>query len=129
MKRLIIFILTINLINSSFGQILDNSLFRIYRAPFIHSAVTHLRFDSNGKYEMSISEIDCSLCDRQELVDMINSKGTWQQNGDTITLKSNENKLIKMIVVTDSLIKPYLPIGYDLSDKVDSIIVKIIDNT
>jgi len=108
---------------------LDNSLFRIYRAPFIHGAVTHLRFDTNGEYEMSISEIHCSLCDRQELVEMINSKGTWQQYSDTITLKSDENKLIKMIIVTDSLIKPYFPIGYDLSEKHDSIKAKIINNT
>ena len=128
MKRLILFLLTINLINTTFGQILDNSSFRIYRAPFIHSAVTHLRFDLDGDYEMSISEIDCSLCDRQELTDMINSKGTWQQNGDTVILKSNKDKLIKLFVVTDSLLKPYFPIGYDLSEKEDSIIAKISDN-
>jgi hypothetical protein len=129
MKRYIFFILTLTLINSAFGQILDNSLFRIYRAPFIHGAMTHLRLDSNEEYEMSIAEIHCSLCDRQELIDMINSKGTWQQSNDTITLKSNQNKLIKMAIVTDSLIKPYFPIGYDISEKHDSIKAKIIDNT
>ncbi len=128
MKRYIFFILTFTLINSAFGQILDNSLFRIYRAPFIHGAVTHLRFDSNGEYEMSISEIHCSLCDMQELLNMINSKGTWQQYSDTITLTSNQNKVIKMIIVTDSLIKPYFPLGYDISEKHDSIRAKIIDN-
>lgn len=129
MKRLIFFLILINLVSLSIGQILENSMFRIYRAPFVHSAVTHLRFDLNGDYELSISEINCSLCDRQELADMINSKGTWQQNCDTIILKSNKDNIIKLIVVTDSLLKPYFPIGYDLSDKADSIIAKIIDNT
>jgi hypothetical protein len=109
MKRLIFLFLLVNLTSLSFGQILKNSMFRIYRAPFVHSAVTHLRFDLNGDYEMSISEIHCSLCDRQELADMINSKGTWQQNSDTIILKSNKEDIIKLIVVTDSLLKPYFP--------------------
>jgi hypothetical protein len=129
MKRLILILLILNLINTAFGQILDNSSFRIYRAPFINSAVTHLRFDSNGNYELSISEINCSLCDRQELADMINSKGTWQQNGNTIILKSDKNKLIWLFVESDSLLKPYFPIGFDLSEKDDSTIAKIIDNT
>lgn len=78
---------------------------------------------------MSIYEIHCSLCDRQKLVDMINSKGTWRQYSDTITLQSKQNKLFEIIIVTDSLIKPCFPIGYDISEKHDSIKAKIIDNT
>jgi len=128
MKRLIFILLFINLINTVSGQILNNSLFKIYRAPFILGAATHLRFDLDGNYEMFVSEIYCSLCDREKLEETLNSKGTWLQEEDTIVLNSNKNKRIKLIVVSDSLLMPYFPLGYDFTNTEDSIAARIIDN-
>ena len=49
------------------AQLLENSLFKIYRAEFILDTVTQLRFDSDSTYKMEIIEIHCSLCDHNEL--------------------------------------------------------------
>ncbi|MBP6978604.1 MAG: hypothetical protein KBB71_09845 [Lentimicrobiaceae bacterium] len=122
----IIFFLT--LINSSYSQILDNSLFRIYRASFIHGTVTHLNINIDSSYEMTIAEFHCSLCDYEELRNMINSKGIWTQSNDTIYLKSENRKKICLRIINDSLLRPILPIGYDFDSKPDSIKVKFIED-
>ena len=84
------------------AQILDNSMFRIYRAQFIMGTVTQLRLNSDNSYEIKIIEIDCSLCDHDELKNSINSSGNWMQNEDTLYLDQNR----KLQIVEDSKIRP-----------------------
>lgn len=125
----LIFLITFILvfINISFSQILDNYLFKIYRAEFIDGAVTHLRIDKNQTYEISIAEFHCSLCDFEELKNLIESKGTWIQENDTIKL-SSDKKTIKLRFVNDSLLKPIYPIAYRYDLKSDSINTLITEN-
>lgn len=84
------------------AQILDNSMFRIYRAQFIMGTVTQLRLNSDKSYEIKIIEIGCSLCDHDELRKSINSSGSWMQNEDTLYLDQNR----KLLIVEDSKIRP-----------------------
>jgi hypothetical protein len=120
MKLTFTTIFTLIFINVSFSQILDNSLFKIYRAEFVDGAVTHLRIDKNHTYEMSIAEFHCSLCDFEELKNIIESKGTWIQENDTLKL-SSDKKIINLRFIDDSLLKPIYPIAYKYELTSDSI--------
>ena len=106
MKRLFLLLfLELSLALAAFNlkaQILDNSMFRIYRAEFIMGTVTQLRLNSDNSYEFKIIEIDCSLCDHDELRNSINSSGNWMQNNDTLYLDQNR----KLLIVEDSKIRP-----------------------
>jgi hypothetical protein len=110
------------------AQLLENSLFRIYRAEFILGTVTQLRFDNDSTYKMEIIEIHCSLCDHNELRNSINKAGKWIQDKDTIILDNNK----KLIVLQDNIIHPLFPIGLDtveiLNEKQESIIHRMINN-
>lgn len=125
-----IFVLLIFLINpfNCYPQLLDNALFRIYRGEFILGTVTHLRFDKNYQYSMTISEIGCSLCDHKELSDLIESKGTWIQIKDTILLSSETGKIARFEIINDSLIRPSFPIGYELESRQDTMFKTLIKN-
>jgi hypothetical protein len=128
MKQImIILIFSINTSNC-YPQLLDNAFFRIYRAEFILGTVTHLRLDKNNLYSMTISEISCSLCDHQELSDLIESKGTWLQNKDTIHLRSDTGKTISFGIINDSLLRPSYPIGYGFDTRKDTAFTKIVKN-
>lgn len=118
--RLVVFIVLILPISGQ-SQILENSLFRIYRSPFISGAVTQLRIDNNNNYEMTIQEFTCSLCDVEELKKMINSKGHWTQKDDTIHLHSLSGQIISLRIMTDSKLKPTSPIGLKTDSIKDSI--------
>jgi len=126
-QMIIILIFLINPFNC-YPQLLDNALFRIYRAEFILGTVTHLRLDKNNLYSMTISEIDCSLCDHKELSDLIESKGTWIQNKDTILLRSETGKITRFEIINDSLLRPSYPIGYELDSRKDTMFTKIVKN-
>lgn len=89
------------------SQILDNSMFRIYRAQFIMGTVTQLRLNFDNTYELKIIEIDCSLCDHDELRNSINSSGNWMQKNDTLYLDQNK----KLLIVEDSKIRPLFLLG------------------
>lgn len=126
MKHLIIvLIMIINSIDCH-SQLLDKSLFRIYRSEFILGTVTHLRLEKDNSYSMTITEIDCSLCDRKKLSESIESEGTWIQNGDTISLSALNGKTTKLKIINDSLLRPSFPIGYEQKSENDSIL-KILD--
>lgn len=128
MKLIVSFVFYLTLINPSYSQILDNSLFRIYRASFIHGAVTHLNLNKDSSYEMTITEFHCSLCDYDELENLIDSKGIWTQSNDTVYLKSEKVKGICLRIINDSLLRPIVPIGFDFDSKPDSMKVKIIED-
>jgi hypothetical protein len=128
MKQVMFIILFSTLTKLANGQILDNSLFRIYRAPFIVGAVTQLRIDRNGIYELAISEIQCSLCNHKELHDLIDSKGTWVQNNDTINLNPKNGERISLLLLDSSLLKPIYPIGFKPDSLRDSTKTRIIQN-
>jgi len=89
------------------AQLLENSLFKIYRAEFISGTVTQLRLNSDNTYQIKIIEIHCSLCDHRELKQKIDSKGNWSQINDTIFIESKK----KMLLIGDSIIKPLYAIG------------------
>ena len=128
MKQIIItLIFLINPFNC-YPQLLDDALFRIYRAEFIQGTVTHLRLDKNNLYAMTISEISCSLCDHKELSDLIESKGAWIQNKDTIHLRSETGKITSFGIINDSLLRPSYPIGFGLDTKKDTMFTKIVKN-
>ena len=120
MRRLILALFFIFNICNCYPQILNNSLFRIYRAEFIQGAVTQLRLDKDSVYLMSIAEIHCSLCDHEMLANLINSKGIWSQLEDTIYLQSPQRSSIKLLIKNDSLLKPLFPIGINLGQLNDS---------
>lgn len=123
--RLLILLLPFVYFAPGRSQILDNSMFRIYRAPFVLGCVTHLRFDKDSTYQIAITEIHCSLCDHEELRNSINSTGTWKQGNDTIFLKSNKDETIVLKVLTDSLLRPVFPMGIKLDLLSDSIKTKL----
>ncbi len=77
---------------------------------------------------MTISEINCSLCDHKELSDLIESKGTWIQRNDTILLHSETGRIIRLEIINDSLLKPGSPIGYEPDSNKDTLLAKIVDN-
>jgi len=110
------------------AQLLENSLFRIYRAEFILGTVTQLRFDNDSTYKMEIIEIHCSLCDHNELRKSINKTGKWTQDKDTIILDNNK----KLLVLQDTIIHPLFLIGSDtdkiLNEKQEKIVHRMIDN-
>jgi len=89
------------------AQILKNSHFRIYRAEFVLGTVTQLRFNSDSTYRMNIIQINCSLCDHNELNNAINTTGEWAQTKDTIFLDGKK----KLLVLDDKLIRPLYAIG------------------
>ncbi len=128
MKLLFTITFSLTFINMSFSQILDNSLFRIYRAEFVEGAVTHLRIDKNHTYEMSIAEFHCSLCDFGELKNRIESKGNWIQKNDTIELKSSDKRITGLKISKNSLLKPIYPIAHREELKSDSIKALIKEN-
>jgi len=104
----ILFVVTLTSLSmSAKSQILKNSYFRIYRAELILGSVTQLRFNSDSTYEMNIIEIDCSLCDHNELVNAIDKTGKWTQTKDTILLDSKK----KLLVLGDTIIRPLYSIG------------------
>lgn len=108
------------------AQLLENSLFKIYRAEFILGTVTQLRFDNDSTYKMQIIEIHCSLCDHNELRKSINKTGKWIQKKDTIILDNNK----KLLVMQDT-IRPLYLVGIDsiktLKEKQEEIIQRMID--
>ena len=129
MKQILLAISSLVLLNQSYSQILDNAMFRIYRASFIDGALTHLRIDRDNTYEMKIMEFHCSLCDFEELSEFINSKGIWVQSNDTIYLKSEYRKTISLCIINDSLLKPTFPINYKYYDTIhDSIKNKMMNS-
>ena len=109
------------------SQILKNSYFRIYRAEFILGTVTQLRFNPDSTYEMNIIQINCSLCDHNELYNAINTTGKWTQTNDTISLDSKK----KFRVLDDTIIRPFYAIGINtdtiLTEKQEKNIDRIID--
>ena len=108
------------------AQILKNSHFRIYRAEFILGTVTQLRFNSDSTYQMNIIQINCSLCDHNELYNAINTKGKWVQTKDTILLDNKK----KLLALDDKIIRPLYAIGINtdiiLTEKKEKNIDKII---
>ena len=102
------------------AQLLENSLFKIYRADFIAGTVTQLRLNSDNTYDIKIIEIHCSLCDHNELTEMINSRGNWIQRNDTIIIENNK----ELHLITDSLIRPLFVIGVDLDSVSDNTSIK-----
>ena len=127
MKRSLLVIFFAFSLNNCYPQLINNSLFRIYRAEFIHGTVTHLRIDKDSTYQMSIAEIHCSLCDHEMLDSLINSQGIWSQQDDTIFLQSQDRELIKMLIINDSLLQPLLPIGFNREHYNDSIRNRVIE--
>ena len=85
-------------------QILENSLFKIYKAEFILGTVTQLRLNSDNTYQIKVVEIHCSLCDHIELKQNIDTEGNWYQRGDTIFIESKR----KLLLIGDSIIRPFL---------------------
>jgi hypothetical protein len=128
MKQVIIILIFLMNSFNCYPQLLDNALFRIYRAESILGTVTHLRLDKNNLYSMTISEIDCSLCDHKELSNLIESKGTWNQNKDSIILQSETGKITSLEIINDSLLRPTYAIGYELDSKKDTTSSKIVKN-
>jgi hypothetical protein len=126
MRQVVLIVIFVARFTGTYAQILDNSLFRIYRASFIHGAVTHLRIDKEATYEIAIAEFHCSLCDHDELIASINSNGSWFQCNDTIHLISEDEKSLSFLILNDSLLRPTYPIGWDLDLAPDSIKKKII---
>ncbi|MDZ7741662.1 MAG: hypothetical protein U5Q03_07910 [Bacteroidota bacterium] len=122
----LVIILT-TLVGTVNAQLLENSLFRIYRAEFILGTVTQLRFDKDSSYSMEIIEIHCSLCDHDKLRNSINKTGKWVQKKDTIILDNNK----KLRVIQDT-IRPLFLIGSDtdniLNEKQEIITQRMIDN-
>lgn len=96
------------------AQLLENSLFRIYRAEFILGTVSQIRFNADNSYELKIVEIHCSLCDHKELNKLIESKGHWEQRNDTIYLDKNR----KLLTIGSNILKPLFVIG--ISSEIDS---------
>mgnify|MGYP000975604321 FL=1 len=127
MRRLLPFIFFAFSLSNCYPQLLNNSLFRIYRAEFIHGAVTQLRFDNDSTYQMSIAEIHCSLCDHEMLDSLISSQGIWLQQYDTIYLQSQDREIIKMLFINDSLLKPLSPFGFNMEHLNDSTRNRIIE--
>lgn len=107
-------------------QILKNSHFRIYRAEFILGTVTQLRFNPDSTYEMNIIQINCSLCDHNELYSAINATGKWTQTNDTISLGYKK----KLLSIGDTIIRPLYAIGINtdttLTEKTKKNINRII---
>jgi len=123
----ILFVVTLTSLSlSAKSQILKDSHFRIYRAECILGTVTQLRFNSDSTYEMNIIEIDCSLCDHNELVNAINKTGKWTQTKDTILLDNKK----KLLVLGDTIIRPLYAIGMNtdsiLTEKHGKIINRVI---
>lgn len=108
------------------AQLIENSLFRIYRAEFFLGTVTQLRFDNDSTYKMEVIEIHCSLCDHNELLNSINKTGKWIQKNDTIILDHNK----KLVVIQDT-IRPLFLVGMDtvqtLNEKQEKITQRMID--
>jgi hypothetical protein len=123
----ILFVMTLTSFSISVkSQILKNSDFRIYRAEFILGTVTQLRLNPDSTYEMNIIEINCSLCDHNELYNSINATGKWTQTNDTISLDSKK----KLLVLYDKIIRPLYGIGVNtdtiLTEKTQKNIDRII---
>lgn len=109
--KLIFLSIYISLIGISLNaQILDNSLFRIYKAEFVSGAVTQLRLDSDSSCQIRVIEIHCSLCDHEELTKTINSNGKWEQKNDTIYIEGDKRLLIEK----DSMIRPLFVLGINI---------------
>ena len=106
------------------AQLLENSLFKIYRSEFIAGTVTQFRLSSDGSYYIKVIEIRCSLCDQKELTKMINSKGKWLQRNDTIFIESGK----KLLVISDSLIRPLFLMGINLDSVPDDKAIKYKEN-
>jgi len=107
------------------AQLLKNSYFRIYRAEFILGTVTQLRFNPDFTYSMNIIEIDCSLCDHNELTKSIDKSGKWFQKKDTIILENNN----KLLILGNTIIRPLYVIGINtdtLNEKQEKITNKMI---
>lgn len=98
------------IIHDLHAQLLENSLFKIYRAEFIVGTVTQFRLNSDSTYHIKVTEIHCSLCNHRELTKMINSKGKWIQRNDTLFIKSGK----KLLLINDSLIRPLFAMGVNL---------------
>src|SRR5690554_3204123 len=92
------------------AQLLENSLFKIYRSEFIAGTVTQFRLNSDSTYYIKVIEIHCSLCDQKQLTKMIHSKGKWIQRNDTILIESGK----KLLIINDSLIRPLFLMGINL---------------
>ena len=124
-KIIVFFVIVLSALAGSVNaQILENSLFKIYRASFIVGTVTQLRFDSDSTYKLEIVEFHCSLCDHDELRNLIDKTGKWIQNNDTIIIDNT----MKYLVLQDTIIRPLYLIGIDTINFTDEVKKKIKEN-
>src|SRR5690554_7690466 len=78
------------------AQLLENSLFKIYRSEFIAGTVTQFRLNSDSTYHIKAIEIHCSLCDQKQLTKMINSKGRSEEH--TSELQSRPHLVCRLLL-------------------------------